>query len=153
MNKRKMLNPQNQQRTFKQSEFARLVAEDGMPRSQAYRIAYNPSKNATKKSIHEMASRVFANVKVQSRIIEVQCQINKENRMHAAQREEYVLKRLIEEAEFAENAISRIKALELLGKTVSLFDKKIDEKKDNTIRRSNDVLEDLKNKLQNLIKT
>ena len=153
MNKRKMLNPQNQQRTYKQSEFARLVAEEGMPRSQAYRIAYNPNKNATKKSIHEMASRVFTNVKVQSRIMEVKCQINKENRMHAARREEYVLKRLIEEAEFAENAISRIKALELLGKTVSLFDKKIDEKKDNTIRRSNDVLEDLKNKLQNLIKT
>ena len=148
-----MLNPQNQQRTYKQSEFARLVAEEGMPRSQAYRIAYNPNKNATKKSIHEMASRVFTNVKVQSRIMEVKCQINKENRMHAARREEYVLKRLIEEAEFAENAISRIKALELLGKTVSLFDKKIDEKKDNTIRRSNDVLEDLKNKLQNLIKT
>ena len=148
-----MLNPQNQQRTFKQSKFARLVAEDGMPRSQAYRIAYNPSKNATKKSIHEMASRVFTNVKVQSRIMEVKCQINKENRMHAARREEYVLKRLIEEAEFAENAISRIKALELLGKTVSLFDKKIDEKKDNTVRRSNDILEELKNKLQNLIKT
>ena len=153
MNKKKTLNPQNQQRTFKQSEFARLVAEEGMPRSQAYRIAYNPSKNATKKSIHEMASRVFANVKVQSRIIEVQCQINKENRMQAARREEYVLKRLIEEAEFAENAICRIKALELLGKTISLFDKKTEEEKTNTFRSSNAIMEDLKNKLENLIKT
>ena len=54
--------------TFKQSQFARLVAEEGMTSTQAYLIAYEPSKNATKKSIHEMACRVFANVKVQSRI-------------------------------------------------------------------------------------
>ena len=139
--------------TFKQSQFARLVAEEGMTSTQAYLIAYEPSKNATKKSIHEMASRVFANVKVQSRIIEVQCQINKENRMQAARREEYVLKRLIEEAEFAENAICRIKALELLGKTISLFDKKTEEEKTNTFRSSNAIMEDLKNKLENLIKT
>ena len=49
----KTLIPKKYPRTFKQSEFARLVAEEGMTSSEAYRIAYNPSKNATKKSIHE----------------------------------------------------------------------------------------------------
>ena len=58
----------NEHITFKQSQFARLVAEEGMSNTQAYITAYKPSKNATKKSTHEMACRVFANVKVQSRI-------------------------------------------------------------------------------------
>ena len=35
--------------TFKQSQFARLVAEEGMSNTQAYINAYKPSKNATKK--------------------------------------------------------------------------------------------------------
>ena len=126
MQKIKTLIPKNYPRTFKQSEFARLIAEEGMTSSQAYRVAYNPSKNATQKSIHEMACRVFANVKVQSRIRDIQHEIVKDQRMRTIRREEYVLQRLTEEAEFADNANSRIRALELLGKTVSLFNDKTD---------------------------
>ena len=62
----------NERITSKQTHFANLVAEKGMSNTQAYIIAYNPSKNAKQKSIHEMACRVFANVKVQSRVREVQ---------------------------------------------------------------------------------
>ena len=150
MQKIKTLIPKNYPRTFKQSEFARLVAEEGMTSSEAYRIAYNPSKNATQKSIHEMACRVFANVKVQSRIREVQRQIDKDNRMRAVRREEYVLKKLTEEAELGESANSRIRALELLGKTVSMFNDKSEDKNSRFFRSSEEIKEELKIKLEKL---
>ena len=139
----------NEKLTNKQTKFANLVAEEGMSNTQAYVIAYNPSKNAKQKSIHEMACRVFANVKVQSRIREIQYEIAKDHRMRAVRREEYVLQRLIQEAEFAENANSRIRALELLGKTVSMFNDK-NENKNIVPRSSQDVEEDLKIKLKEL---
>ena len=136
--------------TLKQSQFARLVAEEGMSNTQAYITAYKPSKNATKKSIHEMACRVFANVKVQSRIKALQEEIYEDQRMRVIRREEYVLNRLTQEAEFAENANSRIKALELLGKTVNMFNDKVELKKELP-RSSKEVKEELKIKLQKFL--
>ena len=140
----------NEKLTNKQTKFANLVAEEGMSNTQAYVIAYNPSKNAKQKSIHEMACRVFANVKVQSRIREIQYEIAKDHRMRAIRREEYVLQRLTQEAEFAENANSRIRALELLGKTVSMFNDK-NETKNVVPRSSLEVEEELKIKLKKLL--
>ena len=136
--------------TFKQSQFARLVAEEGMSNTQAYIIAYKPSKNATKKSIHEMACRVFANVKVQSRIRGIQEEIYEDQRMRAIRREEYVLHRLTEEAEFADNANSRIRALELLGKTVKMFNDKEEFKKEMP-KSSEEVKEELRMKLLKIL--
>ena len=150
MNKPSRILKQNQIMTFKQLQFAKLVAEEGMTNSQAYRIAYKPNKNATNKSIHEMSCRVFANVKVQSRIREIQYEIAKDHRMRAIRREEYVLQRLTEEAEFAENANSRIRALELLGKTVSMFNDK-NETKNIVPRSSEEIEEDLRIKLHKLL--
>lgn len=150
MNKQSNFKQKNQLMTFKQSQFAKLVAEEGMSNTQAYRIAYKPNKNATNKSIHEMSCRVFANVKVQSRIRDIQHEIVKDQRMRTIRREEYVLQRLTEEAEFADNANSRIKALELLGKTVSLFDDKT-ETNIKMPRSSEEIKEDLKLKLQKLL--
>ena len=140
----------NEQLTNKQTKFANLVAEEGMSNTQAYVIAYNPSKNAKQKSIHEMACRVFANVKVQSRIKAIQCQIEQEKHMRALRREEYVLNRLTLEAEFADNASSRIRALELLGKTVNMFNDKQEPKKEMP-KASEEVKEELMIKLQKLL--
>jgi len=121
-----------------------------MSNTQAYIIAYNPSKNAKQKSIHEMACRVFANVKVQSRIKAIQCQIEQEKHMRALRREEYVLNRLTIEAEFADNASSRIRALELLGKTVNMFNDKQELKKEMP-KDSEEIKEELMIKLQKLL--
>ena len=140
----------NEQLTNKQTKFANLVAEEGMSNTQAYIIAYNPSKNAKQKSIHEMACRVFANVKVQSRIKAIQCQIEQEKHMRALRREEYVLNRLTIEAEFADNASSRIRALELLGKTVNMFKDKKELKKEMP-KDSEEVKQELMIKLQKLL--
>ena len=140
----------NEKLTNKQTKFANLVAEEGMSNTQAYIIAYNPSKNAKQKSIHEMACRVFANVKVQSRIKAIQCQIEQEKHMRALRREEYVLNRLAIEAEFADNASSRIRALELLGKTVNMFKDKQELKKEMP-KDSEEVKQELMIKLQKLL--
>ena len=141
----------NEQLTNKQTKFANLVAEEGMSNTQAYIIAYNPSKNAKQKSIHEMACRVFANVKVQSRIKAIQCQIEQEKHMRALRREEYVLNRLTIEAELADNASSRIRALELLGKTLSMFSDKVEMETKQTDRTSEEIEQDLKDKLSKLL--
>ena len=69
--------------------------------------------------------------------------------MRAIRREEYVLTKLTEEAEYADNANSRIRALELLGKTVSMFDNKKEENI-QIPRSSKTILEELKSKLKNL---
>ena len=105
--------------THKQSEFARLIAEEHLTSSDAYRRAYKPNPLAKSKSIHEMACRVLTNIKVQSMIRSIQIKRAEQNQMKAIRREDFVLNKLAKEATHADNANSRIKALELLGKTIS----------------------------------
>ena len=110
--------------TAKQSEFARLVAEENLTSSDAYRFAYKPEQSVDNKSIHEMACRVMKNVKVQSRISSIKDAKSRKNLMKAIRREDYIIKKLIKEVEEGSRASGRIRALELLGKTVSLFKEK-----------------------------
>ena len=65
-------------------------------------------------------------------------------------REEWVLKRLSEEADLADNASSRIRALELVGKTVGMFTDRI-EQAETTDRTSAEIEKDLKARLARLI--
>ena len=120
--------PPKQKITAKQYEFARLVAEEHLTSSDAYRKAYKPNILAKNKSVHEMACRVMTNIKVQSMIRSIQHKREEDNRMRAIRREEFVLKKLMEEVEQGDRASSRIRALELLGKTVSMFSNKIEIK-------------------------
>jgi len=69
----------------------------------------------------------------------------------AVRREEYVLKRLTEEADQADNASSRIRALELLGKTVSMFSDKVEMETKQADRSTEEIEQDLKDKLQKLL--
>ena len=137
--------------TAKQYEFARLVAEEHLTNSDAYRKAYKPNMLVKNKSIHEMACRVMTNIKVQSMIRSIQHERAEENRTRAIRKEEYVLKKLTEEVEHGDKASSRIRALELLGKTVAMFSDK-EELNTKKIERSPDeIKEDLKLKLQKLL--
>ena len=143
--------PSPQKITPKQHEFARLVAEEHLTSSDAYRRAYKPNILAKNKSVHEMACRVMTNIKVQSMIRSIQHKRAEENRTRAIRREEYVLKKLTEEVEHGDKASSRIRALELLGKTVAMFSDK-EELNTKEIERSPDeIKEDLKLKLQKLL--
>ena len=137
--------------TAKQYEFARLVAEEHLTSSDAYRKAYRPTIFVKNKSIHEMACRVMTNIKVQSMIRSIQHERDEENRTRAIRREEYVLKKLTEEVEYGDKASSRIRALELLGKTVGMFSDKVVLDTIKIDRTSEEIKEDLKLKLQKLL--
>lgn len=143
--------PSPQKITPKQHEFARLIAEEHLTSSDAYRRAYKPNILAKNKSVHEMACRVMTNIKVQSMIRSIQHERAEDNRMRAIRREEFVLKKLMEEVEEGDQASSRIRALELLGKTVSMFSNKVEIKTKQIDRSSEDLTEDLKLKLQKLL--
>jgi hypothetical protein len=137
--------------TSKQLEFARLIAEEHMTSTQAYKKAYRPNPSATDKSIHEMACRVLANIKVQSRIKAIQYRLEEDHRTRAVRREEYVLKKLTEEVEQGDQASNRLKALHLLGQTVAMFGNKLEVETKQADRSSEEVAEDLKDKLQKLL--
>ena len=143
--------PSPQKITPKQHEFARLIAEEHLTSSDAYRRAYKPNILAKNKSIHEMACRVMTNIKVQSMIRSIQHERAEDNRMRSIRREEFVLKKLMEEVEKGDQASSRIRALELLGKTVSMFSNKVEIKTKQIDRTSQELTEDLKLKLQKLL--
>ena len=143
--------PPKQKITAKQYEFARLVAEEHLTSSDAYRKAYKPNILAKNKSVHEMACRVMTNIKVQSMIRSIQHKREEENRTRAIRREEYVLKKLTEEVEQGDQASSRIRALELLGKTVSMFSDTVKMETKKIDRTAKEVTEDLKLKLQKLL--
>ena len=143
--------PPKQKITAKQYEFARLIAEEHLSSSDAYRRAYKPNILAKNKSVHEMACRVMTNIKVQSMIRSIQHKREEDNRMRAIRREEFVLKKLMEEVEQGDQASSRIRALELLGKTVSMFSNKVEIKTKQINRTSEELTEDLKLKLQKLL--
>ena len=137
--------------TAKQSEFARLVAEEGKTASDAYRAVYNVSPNTLDKTIWSMASALMANHKVSKRIKEIQRRMDEDRLTRAVRREEYVLKRLTEEADNADNASSRIRALELLGKTISMFSDKVEMETKQTDRTSEEIEQELKDKLSKLL--
>ena len=137
--------------TAKQAEFARLIAEEHMTSTQAYKRAYIPNPSATDKSIHEMACRVLANVKVKSRISEIQRRLAEDKLTRAVRREEYVLKKLTEEVEQGDQASNRLKALHLLGQTVQMFGNKLEVETKQADKTSEEITEELKDKLSKLL--
>ncbi len=56
--------------TAKQEIAAQAFALEGMTQSDAYRKAYN-TENSTDKSVHELSSKLFADIKVASRVEEL----------------------------------------------------------------------------------
>ncbi len=116
--------------TAKQEAFCQGVA-DGKMLVDAYRDAgYMP--NGSAKTQWEAASRLMSgNSKVLARVKAIQDDKEQSRRVIAQRREEYVLKRLQEEAEHAETDGARVRSLELLGKTVGLFTDKVEIEQDS----------------------
>ena len=65
-------------------------------------------------------------------------------------REEYVLKRLASEAESAETDGSRVRALELLGKTVGMFTDRVEVEQDES-KSAAELERDLEKRLRDLL--
>ena len=137
--------------TAKQAEFARLIAEESLTSSDAYRRVYNVSPTTKDNTIWNMASELMSNPKVTNRIKAIQRRMEDDRSTMAVRREEYVLKKLTEEIEQGDQASNRIKALHLLGQTVNMFGQKLEVENKQADRTSEEIAEDLKAKLQKLL--
>jgi len=134
--------------TGKQEAFAKLVASGSML-SDAYRECYS-ADNMKSSTLWSEACRLAQNPKVSTRIKDIQADMEADRRTIERRREEWVLKRLSEEADQADNASSRIRALELVGKTVGMFTDRIEQAETNE-RSSAEIEKDLKARLARLI--
>tara|TARA_R110001592_G_C13004238_1_gene736184 strand:- start:545 stop:1006 length:462 start_codon:yes stop_codon:yes gene_type:complete len=134
--------------TGKQEAFAKLVA-GGAVLSDAYRECYaaDSMKDST---VWSEACRLAQNPKVSARIKDIQADMEADRRTIERRREEWVLKRLSEEADQADNASSRIRALELVGKTVGMFTDRI-EQAETSERSASEIEKELKARLDRLI--
>ena len=128
--------------------FAKLVA-GGAVLSDAYRECYSADtmKDST---VWSEACRLAQNPKVSARIKDIQADMEADRRTIERRREEWVLKRLSEEADQADNASSRIRALELVGKTVGMFTDRI-EQAETSERSASEIEKELKARLDRLI--
>lgn len=139
--------------TSKQLEFAELIAS-GFTKAEAFRKAYDVSPDTKEKSIHEMASKTFNNVKVISRVKAIQHQKAEDQRMLGIKTQEFLMRSLEKEAtNMDNNSASRIRALELMGKAhmVGLFADKIEIKSENINMTADELEDQLKDKLQKLL--
>ena len=134
--------------TGKQEAFAKLVA-GGAVLSDAYRECYSADtmKDST---VWSEACRLAQNPKVSARIKDIQADMEADRRTIERRREEWVLRRLSEEADQADNASSRIRALELVGKTVGMFTDRI-EQAETSERSASEIEKELKARLDRLI--
>ena len=134
--------------TGKQEAFAKLVAS-GSILSDAYRECYS-ADNMKSSTLWSEACRLAQNPKVSARIKDIQADMEADRRTIERRREEWVLKRLSEEADQADNASSRIRALELVGKTVGMFTDRI-EQAETSERSASEIEKELKARLDRLI--
>ena len=134
--------------TGKQEAFAKLVAR-GAILSDAYRECYS-ADNMKSSTLWSEACRLAQNPKVSARIKDIQADMEADRRTIERRREEWVLKRLQEEADGADNASSRIRALELVGKTVGMFTDRI-EQADTADRSASEIEKELTARLDRLI--
>ena len=134
--------------TGKQEAFAKLVASGSML-SDAYRECY-AADNMKSSTLWSEACRLAQNPKVSARIKDIQADMEADRRTIERRREEWVLKRLSEEADQADNASSRIRALELVGKTVGMFTDRI-EQADTADRSASEIEKELTARLDRLI--
>ena len=149
----KLVKSKEQALTQKQLNFCELIC-DGYTKADAFRKAYDVGVDTKEKSVHEMASKTFNNIKVMGRIKAIQNQRMEDQRMLAIKRSEFIMRALEKEAtDMDNNSSSRIRALELMGKSsdVGLFTDKVELKTDNSSMTSEELEDQLKDKLQKLI--
>ena len=106
--------------TINQETFANGVVE-GRSLSDAYRHAYN-AERLKSQVIHVEASRLAANPKVALRLDELTREKDEDRRMQAIKRKDFVLDGLMRESVNAASDSARVRSLELMGKTIGMFD-------------------------------
>ena len=136
--------------TAKQEAFAKQVA-GGAVLSDAYRECY-AAEGMRDSTIWSEACKLAQNPKVSTRVKALQAEMEEDRRTIERRRSEWILKRLTHEAETAETDGARVRALELLGKSlsVSMFTDRI-EQTDTTERSASDIEADLRRRLDRLL--
>ena len=105
--------------TNRQKQFVEEVV-DGMSATAAYRASYNTGQMSPK-TIWEASSRLSKHPKVVARLDELRAEKEAQERMLRLSYGDFVINELQKLALNAKSDRVRIKALELLGKTVGLF--------------------------------
>ena len=131
--------------TSKQREFARLVAE-GSTLADAYAEAYETS--GKRETIRREASRLARSPNVAPMIEAEGKAIESAQLPTRATRRRFVLERLVRESETAPSDSARIRALELLGKSVGAFDQ---ESESESTGNESDLLASLRSKLASVL--
>jgi len=104
--------------TPKQEKAARKYVECG-DKSEAYRFAYDTSRMKPA-SVNRVAHRLFEQVKIRSRIEELQAEIAERHDLTV----DGIIQQLIEDRDFARacgSASAAVKVTELLGKHLGMF--------------------------------
>lgn len=122
--------------TAKQEAFAQGVSQ-GKTLADAYRDAYD-CENMKDASIWTEASKLMDNPKVTRRVSAIQTATEEKTLHDQARLRRLVLERLYEESANAESDSARIRALELLGKSIAMFTDKLEQE---TKERSADEIE------------
>ena len=105
--------------TSRQKQFVEEVV-DGMSATEAYRASYKAT-HMSPKTIWEASSRLSKHPKVVARLGELRAEKEVQERMLRLSYGDFVINEIQELAINAKSDRARIKALELLGKTVGLF--------------------------------
>ena len=141
--------------TYKQKQFVKNVCDIPEKFSgikQAYCNAYDVTMNkdgSIPKWVSKDASILHCDPTI-TQAIKTRLQRREEVSLASATRtREYVLERLIEESKIGSDS-SRVRSLELLGKSVAMFTDRIEESQG---RSSDDVMTDIENKLEELIES
>ena len=126
--------------TAKQMHFARCVAS-GMPQAEAYREAYDVTAVGKTATHREAASRLMARADIKARVDALVAQRERSILASSLSDRERVLSKLRQWTDSAEPADgNKIRAAELLGKSVGLFRDVIETSES---RSSDEVLAEL----------
>ena len=133
--------------TAKQMHFCRCVAS-GMAQAEAYREAYDVTAEGKPASHRENASRLMARDDIRSRVNALIAQRERSILASAVSDKERVLDRLRQWTDSAEPSDgNKIRAAELLGKSVGLFKDVIETSES---RSSDDLLAELETMLESV---
>jgi len=137
--------------TAKQMHFCRCVA-GGMTQAAAYREAYTVREGTKHDSTHTVASRLMRDVRIRARVDELIRRRDSIVVAAAASDRQKVLQKLRDWTESAEPTDSnKIKAAELLGRSVGLFKDVVETS--NGKRSASDIESDLMDRLDRLLAT
>ena len=141
--------------TIKQRAFVRAYLK-GKLGSQiecymsVYNVKPNPKTGKPPKHAHVDCSVLMSNPKISLAIANGMKRKDTIAVASSVRTRDYVIERLYQESKTAESDASRVRSLELLGKSVAMFTDRIEE---STARSSEDVMADIESKLEELIES